>query len=708
VANELEALHKTAMEDFEASESMDREQRAAAVKDMRFVNEEGGQWDDDLVEKRRNRPRYTVDRISPAIDQGVGAQRQVRTSLKAVPLADGNEKTADIYTGLMRNIEQDSHSQNAYDAAYDEALTCGYGGWRILTEFESDDAFEQVIRIKPILSAVTSLYCDPSAREYDKSDGRFKFLISRMSTKAFKERYPNAAVTDFTGEEYVREGRCDWFSGGSVRLAEYWYKKPAQRTLGLLSDGRTIDVDEEADVLDELAQQGITVVRTRTVDSHDVEMVVMNGAEILGPPKPWAGKFIPIIPVYGRLAWLEDKQYVRGIVRKARDPQQIYNYATSAAVEATAATPKDPVWLTPKQAQGHEKQLRQAPTSNSPYMLYNPDTNASGPPQRGGAPQLQTSLLQQIEQSKTDIHATTGVEPASLGNIPVVKSGVAINAETRQGDRGLFVFSDNLEKSKQFTGRILVDLIPRIYDTKRVVKVLGPDEVFTDVTINDAEVNGINQPVMDAQTGKQVIVNDLSQGNYSVLAKTGPLFATQREETVAQLVTLTAESPVIQELALDIVIDNMDLNQGDELKRRVRKRMITQGIVEPTEEEKEELGLNQPTPPDPMQEASIKNIEANTEQQLVNTEKLISETRNEDADTQSKLFATQKTAADAYSKIVDALAAKVQAGGVVTEEDLEMLRGQQALVEEAQVNVLERNELAETPPIGARLDSPPI
>lgn len=695
-----EEIHEEAVKRFDNASGSDEIQRVAAIRDMIFVHAEDGQWDEDAIERRRDRPRYTINRVAGAVDQIVGDQRQNRIAVKVSPRDEANQKLADIFTGLIRNIEQGSSAVNAYDQAYDETVTGGYGGWRVLTDFEADDSFDQEIHIEPINSAASSLYFDPNAQRYDKRDAEFAFLITRMSEEAFKETYPDASPVDWELPTPGAGLRRTWFRDNQVRVAEYWFKEPIKKRIGLLSDGRVIDLDEEKAVLDELADTGVTVVRERTVDSHKVKSVIMSGVELLTEVQDWAGKFIPLVPLFGKTSHINGENFIRGIIRMAKDAQRIYNYATSATVEATALTPKDPIWITPMQAKGNEPSLRRFPTANTPFMFYNPDPEAPGPPSRGGAPQLQTALIQQTVQAGMDIHATTGLEPASMGNVPELKSGKAIRAQQAMGDRGAFVFRDNLAKSISYTGEILVDLLPRIYDTERVVQILGLEGVTESVTINKPEFNELNQPITDEETGKQVIINDLSQGKYTISITTGPSFSTKREETVEQLITLAGKSPIIQELALDLIVKNMDLNGGEEIERRIRKRMITQGVIEPTDEEKEELGLDQPPAPDPTNVALNRNLDAQTEKLQIEGQKIIAEVENKDADTQKKTMETQKISVDSLVAIREIVIKKIQAQIPVTPEEIELIQGQSVIVEETQGDVLRGSEVARSAPLG--------
>ena len=422
MAEKEDKILKEALERFALAEQFDREQRKLAVEDMRFAHAEDGQWSEDDISRRGNRPRYTFNRVIGVIKQITGAHKQNRSQIKIAPeSSDSDDKTAAIFAGLIRKIQKNSKAQNAYDNAYDEKVAGGYGGWRILTEFK-DDSFDQDIVIKPIKSAATSHYIDPASVEYTGKDSMYQFLITDMSEDAFKLKYPDAVVTDFTSDKYYNGSCTGWFSGGNVRIAEYWVKTPINKTIALLSDGRVIDKDKESAVIDDLAMDGITILKERKVKSFKVEMYKLNGAEILEGPKEWAGKYIPLVPDYGEQITIEDKRFTRGIVRFAKDGNRTYNYARSTDIETYALTPKDPIWETLAQRAGHEASRATFNRKNQPFMLYNPDSKAPGVPQRTGAPSLQQAGIEIARQSVDDLHATTSMYPPAMGNAPQLLS----------------------------------------------------------------------------------------------------------------------------------------------------------------------------------------------------------------------------------------------------------------------------------------------
>lgn len=676
MATDNKDIHTLALKRFQQVEDKERSQRLLAIEDARFAQTEDGQWDEDAIQKRKGRPRYTINRVAGAIDQLEGDQRQNRTSIKVRPVSGGaTEEVAKTFEGIIRNIEVTSRADNAYDNAYDEIVNGGYGGWGVVTQF-SDDSFEQDIFIKAGKGAASTLWFDTSAQEYDKRDANWCFKTVDMTREEREDKYPGKPLSEWPQDtQSLRNSGsgCNmWQKENTFLVAEYWVKTLIKKEIVLLSDGRVIDFEEDGAALDELALKGVTEVKRRMADSHKVEMYIMDGGGILEGPKLWAGKYIPRVPVFGRQSHIEGQEFTRGIVRFAKDANRIYNYGTSTAIETTALTPKDPYWYTPKMVLGFKDKYENFNTQNSPFMPFNPDPLNPGPPTRTGAPAVNNALLAQIQQASMDLYHVTGMQPPSLGANPELKSGKAIQAQERLGDRGSFIFGDNLVKSQEYTAEILIDLIPRIMDTQRQIQIMHQD--------GETELVTVNEEVEDTQTGEKILVNDLSLGKYAVVAETGPAFATQRQESAQQIIDLIGQSPTFEALALDLVAKDLPILESKELTKRVRKQMISQGIVEPTKEEIEELGLDQPQEPDPQQTAITENIQ-------IQTEKLISDIENQDAKTLQVTIDTQAETIKTYETYMKALKAQQDAGIPLSVDDHNVRVKQLDIIEEAQQQV---------------------
>lgn len=645
-------LHQTAMSNFDKSLSYDNEQRERAKDDICFAQVENQQWDDFASNSRRDRPRFTINKIAHSINIIMGDFRQNDISIKVRP-AGGNatKSLADTYNGLIRNIESQSAFDSIQEWAFWEVINGGFGGWTLATDFASDDTFEQDIRLKRVINAPDSIFMDPTA---DISKAQWGFVVEDMTKDAFQQKYPGAIASDFDRPHTVCH--TGWRGADFVRVADYYIKEPVKKRIFKLSDGRVIEEEKFDQIGDELALAGVQVTADRLVDAFNIKMYKLSGAEVLEGPFEWAGKFIPIVPIYGYETFLDGRHYYRGVVRNSKDAQRVYNYTTSAKVEAAALAPKDPYWITPVQAEGYEQQLANYNLQNRPFMFYNPDPEAGGPPTRTGAPSVQQELLLQTQQADQDIQATIGQFAPNLGDNTRSESGRAILAQQQRGDLGTFALADNLSDAVQYTGQILLDLIPRIYDTERQVRIIQPD--------GDTDFVTVNQTILDQQTGQPVIVNDLSQGKYDVTVDVGPSFVSKRSEALNLLVELSNSNPLFQQVATDLLAKNLDFPFAEELTERVRKPMVQQGIVEPNEEEAAALAEAQAAaaqqPPDPVQQLEFQRAQllnellaAQVDEREVQNEKTKFEIQNLIAKTQSELTDVIKTKADTNKTIIE-------------------------------------------------------
>lgn len=501
--------------------------RDQAREDLRFKVSD--QWDEQHKKLRGDRPTLTFNKQLATVRQVTGDIRQNKPAIRVRPNGDGADKdTAEMFAGLIRNIEQQSHAGYIYAQAGEAATSCGFGYFRIVTEYATADSFTQDIRLKGIPNPL-SVVCDPDAQELDRSDARWWFIYSKLPKEDFEKQYPNARAEDFEKLDKSSQGAYgDWYTSEGVRIAEYWEKVPCTKTLALLSDNRTICLEDyEDDKLIEM-MAGAQVVRTREVKTHKVIQHIVSGSEELEDPVEWATDDIPIIPVLGEETWVDEDRVSYGLIRFAKDAQRAYNYVRSTSVEVLALQPKSPYVLSSAMIEGYEQYWNEAGSANRPYLLYKSDPNMPGKmPDRIQPPVPAAGLLAEAAQLSDDMKAITGIYDASLGARSNETSGRAIEKRQREGDVSTFVYIDNLALAISVAGRQLIKLIPKIYDTARTHRVLYEDG--TEDTIK-ANVPGIGR------NGQQGIRHDptnnfydLTIGKYDVVVDAGPGFTTRRE-----------------------------------------------------------------------------------------------------------------------------------------------------------------------------------
>lgn len=610
---------RLARERYERAWQFERENRTAALQDQQF--RAGDQWDADIQSARKEdqRPALTINLLPQYIRQVTGDIRINKPAVKVRPVDDVSDpEIARLYTGLIRNIEQASDAPSAYTTAAENAAVGGEGAFRLVTEYADNDAFDQDIRIRRIRNPFAVLW-DPDAQMETREDAKYCFVLERYSKEEFKAAWPEASMADFESDEPADHIK-DWYDGETVLVAEYWCKKPRKRRLAQIAGGEVRDVTGMGDV--ELSGEEFIGARYRDVDSHVIEQHFISGVERLEDPYEWPGRYIPIIPVFGEEVNVGEKIVRHGLVRFAKDPQRMYNYHKSAAVETIALAPKAPFVGTVQQFENLDRFWSRANTANLPYLPYNSDPAAPGAPQRQRSPEVPVAALAEANASREDMEGTTGIYKSSLGARSNEVSGKAIVARERQGDVGTFVYIDNLARAIAYCGRQLVDLIPKIYDGERVVRILGEDDSEELVKINAIE--------LDQETGQIVLKNDLGAGKYDVSVSTGPSYSTKRQEAADSMMQFVQFAPQTADLVIDLIAKNMDWPGADEFEERFRRMLIARGVIEPNEDE-EPAPAPQPSPDDIKAQAAtaksaadIEKIKAQTEgQMLENMEKAL-------------------------------------------------------------------------------------
>lgn len=542
---------------FERAWGAEREARAEALEDLKF--RAGEQWPDAVLQERRAalRPTLTINRMPQFVRQVTGEIRQNRPAIRVRPVDSGTDPAlAATMAGIIRHIEQASDAQAAYVTAAESAAVCGIGHFRIVTDYSSDDGFEQDIRIRRVANPF-AIWWDPEAREITREDARWCFVTERIPLADFRARFPKARTHGF--EQGSHAGGADrWWDGETVRVAEYWVRRPAVRTLALLEGGETVDVTDMGGA----ERAALPVVRTRRAETHRVVHYLISGAEVLEGPDEWAGRFIPVVPVVGEEVHVGDRTVRHGIVRFAKDPQRLYNYWRTTAAESVALAPKAPWLVTPRQIEGQAAQWESANRGNPPYLLYNPDPSAP-PPQRVEPAYPPVALFQEAGIAADDMKAVTGIYDAGLGAQGNEVSGRAILMRQREGDTGTYVYVDNLARAIRQAGRILVDLIPRIYDTERTLRILGEDGTEDFAVINRV-VAGPDGPVT---------LNDLSAGKYDVEVATGPSFSTRRIEAAESMMAFVQAVPQAGAVIADLIARNMDWPGAEAIAERLRRTL---------------------------------------------------------------------------------------------------------------------------------------
>lgn len=535
----------------------DRENRARDMDDLQKLI--GEQWPDNIRQEREaeNKPCLTINRLPQFVRQVTGDIRRMNPALKVS--ASDNKATddvAEIYEGLIRHIEQRSDASTVYEQTAESAAACSIGWFRVANEWEREDSFDQEIRIKRIRNSF-SVYCDPAAQESTREDAEYILITEDMRTEDFKKQYKGFVPVD-AEHDAETDGLEHWHKEDKVVVAEYYWKEPVTRTLLLLQDGSTLFEDEAAVEVPEEA-----IVRKRDVETHKIMWAKVTGKDVLEGPQEVPCKYIPVIAVVGEEWHVGDEVYRSSVIRYAKDPQQMYNYFRSSSAEVVTLQPKAPYIGTIKQFQGLEDFWKNANSKNYSFLPYNPDEKAPGRPQREQPPVASQGLTQEALAAADDMKATTGIYDAGLGNRSNEQSGVAIRQRQMESDVSTSIYTDNMAKAIGACGRVLISMIPKVYDTQRVIRILGEDDNVQSVQINGKAM----------ENGQEIPVNDLTIGSYDLRVSVGPNYSTRRQETQEGMLEFIRVVPGAAQVIGDLVAKAMDWPDADRIAERLTKTL---------------------------------------------------------------------------------------------------------------------------------------
>ena len=652
-----------------AAEKTNREN---AVVSLRFSD--GDQWDAAEKNRRtqRGRPVLTGNLLEASVMQAVGDERHNHARVKVRPVsAHGDQKLAEIRSGIIMEVEYASNAEAIYDYAHEMQCRGAYGAWRVLTRYCADNPFIQEIYLERIKNPLTVLM-DPEARDSQYGDARYGFILEKISEEEFKERFPGKSPTSDPVQRVPGMTKETSYDKGAVTIAEYYVVEEEKETFCLMSDGRVLGKDEANRAVDEaiaLAEEGarlsgaaldpgtlLSITEEKETEVKKIFRYVMSDSDILEEKKAIPGRYIPIVVAKGKEYNVEGEMRVKSLIANAIDPQKYYNYWITATAEVISLAPKNPYIGTAKQFKGYEKDYAVANVENMPFLKYNVDPDApNAKPTREPAAPVPQAMLAEVSQAEGMVRKAIGIGNRDLGEIGPEKSGLAIRQIQKPGDIGTFLFVDNLNRAIRHSGRIINAMIPEVYDTRRDLRMHREDGTSLFVPVNvpanefgrhvgmAPQAYGLHTRTGMARelsrlaqfvkaNGPTGLYNDMSAGLFEVIIDTGPNYATQRQETAESLLKFSQFDKRLLMLAGDIVYANQDFTGASEIAKRYRKTLPA-GMVEP--EPGEEPA--KPLPPPPQIQV------------------LLAKQRNELAKTQVKQAELQIKAAELQVKKLQAL-----------------------------------------------------
>lgn len=591
----LADIHQRALRQFNDIQSALRDERLQCLQDRRFYSLAGAQWEGPLQDIYENKPKFEVNKVHLAVIRIINEYRNNRVTVDYVSKDDQEQSLADVCDGLFRADEKDSVADEAYDNAFEEAVSGGYGAWRLRTVYEDEsdeDNERQRIKIEPIFDADSSVFFDLNAKRQDKADAKHCYVITSMTREAYKDTWGDDP-SDWP--KIIHQFEFDWCTPDVVYVAEYYEVEEVSETLRIFQsiDGteekyRESDFENDPELENTLAAIGTREVRQRKIKRKRVHKYIMSGGKVLEDAGYIAGNCIPIVPVYGKRWFVDNIERCMGHVRLAKDAQRLKNMQLSKLGEISALSSVEKPIMTPEQVAGHQMMWAEDNLKDYPYLLVNPITGPDGSQQIGGpvaytkppqVPPAMAALLQITEQDMQEILGNQAGADKVVSNI----SGEAVEMIQQRLDMQAYIYMSNFAKAQRRSGEIWLSMAKEIYvEEGRKMKMVSPEGKTSQIEMMRPTIG---------QTGAVELENDLTAANFDVDVDVGPSSQSKRAAMVKALTGMLAitDDPQTKQILQSMALMNMEGEGISEIREYFRKQMVRAGVIKPTDQEAAEM-----------------------------------------------------------------------------------------------------------------------
>lgn len=615
--------HTEVLDLLASDQEADKDRREKAREVESFLHDPDGQWEPGIVSKMTGRPRYTFDQCNPIVDQIATEVENMDFAIGAAPTdADGAEDRAEILMGMIRAIENWSKAGDlVYNPAARKTIESGFAAWEVVQDWANADVFEQDLFIRIIPNAIDRVWFDQGAVNADMSDANHVHVMQTLTKAAYEDKFPDgkgmSVSQDRTFDRHFQKPDV-------IVVGRIIYRKPVTKELVQMTDGRVLEVNDDFEkIKDDLDDVGILEDRRRKRDTFEVKSRLYDGGGWLKEEESTVFSILPVIPMYGNFTVSDNKILYRGAVEKLMDGQRVYNYAESRNVEDIALAPKAKIVATLEQAAG-QNGWSNLNTNADPALFYT-HVNGQPPPFKFGGPDVNQGLMAISQAMKQNISQSAGLFASNMGENPGLQSGIAIKRLQDAGNSSADKYISARRVAAARTFEVLADGIPKVYDTKRKVSILGED--------GEAKIETLNNTVIDNETGKPVVVNDLSKSRYQITCKVGKRFDNRQQEGVSAMLELAQVKPELLDIGGDIVLKAISAPGFDALSERERDRLFNAGMIPQSQFSEEEIAKAQAAA------QAAQNQPPSIQEQLVQVEALRQQADAQDKEDRNQIAA---------------------------------------------------------------------
>jgi hypothetical protein len=575
-----------------------------AREDMAFAL--GDQWtaEERTTLKEQARPALTFNRIRSIIHLVSGYQRENASRIKVNPEGGEDRIFSEVLDRTIKQIDKWAHLTYKFAYWFDDGCYTGKGWLEAVLTYDADPIRGE---LRFPQRSPYQVLVDPDHNEYDLNEwpgAQYVFKVVRLSREQLKALYPTKAklITGFVmdadtddarllnGSALLSEGDQDDYgnrpnrttvlrrNGGTApesdlpqddkfTVKEYWHPKQVKKYFVIDKESgepRRFDTTDEAEAF--IREQAFGKVVERTVREMWVGALV--GGYVVqderSPFEPYYSGF----PFFRFLAdWApsaeSEEQRVQGLVRPLKDPQREKNKSKSQTLHILN-TQANSGWVADDTAMSPEgfKLLEEMGSKPGVVVKKRPGTELREILPKGP----NAGHLQREEQADEEFKQISGITPDLMGFQEGTQSGRAISMRIKQAILSLVRIFNNYRYSKEIVGKFILDMVPALFDVKKLTKVLGPDYMRKALD-PERYPEGLTEGHLAA------FLQIIADNKYDVYVSEADQNATIRYEIFQELTELLkAGAPI----PLELIIEYLDLPNSEEVKQKIKEQQMMQ------------------------------------------------------------------------------------------------------------------------------------
>lgn len=450
----------------------------------------GKQWTEQQTQKLdgEDRAHLTINKIEKSLDELSGYYRQQRADIKYLPVEDGDQKTADVYNILTKQILENCFYEREEAAIFDDIVRVGRGSFNLYVDFSKDLQGKIVVEKFPW----SRLYNGPHEKP-DLSDCEVQVKVAWLNVATAKARYREIAdkigsfwadATSDEPREHTTYATDQYAFGKSERV--YGAANPdianiTKKEVCVIECWRRVykDANVIANASDELFINGYgwssrDLGKVKTLPGFKViprKEAKMRITTVVGgvlasdeDPAELAVDDFYTFPVYCKK--IDNNWW--GKVEAAKDPQREINKRHSQCVDVVNKMSAYGWFYDQTTFVNKAEKDKFIKTAAKPGFMIEAMDLGKIPAKVEGS-RFPSELVQLIQLEDQQV---TEIMNISVGAMGANESGTALLQKTKLKMTGNEYIFDNLSFAKKKIGRLLIALIRKFYSVERIERII--------------------------------------------------------------------------------------------------------------------------------------------------------------------------------------------------------------------------------------------